>query len=624
MKHPVRTAHTVTEELSATTHRSQCRRGPLRTAASLLAAVALTGGMMAASVLVVGTGPSGAATTPTPPNTMYVLNTTGSSLLSFAPGATGNVAPSSTVSGAGSTLNSPSAAALDSSGNIWVANDLANTVVEFTQTQLATGGAPAPTVTLAATANSLDNPTSLVFDRSGDLWVSNATNNSVVEFTPSQLATSGAPVPKVTITSDGVVPASISAPGSLAVDGSGNLWIGNAGNNTVVRLTPTQLSATGTPTPAVTLTSTANSLDNPNSLVFDRSGDLWVSNATNSSVVEFTPSQLAASGAPAPSITLSSNTTNLDGPHGLTFDSFGNLWVGNSLGNSITEFAPALLAASGTPTPTATLTGLATGLSGPAGVVFVPSTGYTLAASDGGIFNYGGSGFFGSQGGSPLNKPIVGMAGSPDGLGYWLVASDGGIFNFGDAGFYGSHGGSPLNKPVVGMAATPDGKGYWLVASDGGIFTYGDATFHGSHGASPLNKPIVGMAATGDGGGYWLVASDGGIFNYGDAGFCGSHGGSPLNKPIVGMAASSDSGGYWLVASDGGIFTYGDAGFYGSAGSIALNKPIVGMAATPDGGGYWLVASDGGIFTYGDAGFFGSHGGSPLNKPIVAMAGPYG
>ena len=41
----------------------------------------------------------------------------------------------------------------------------------------------------------------------------------------------------------------------------------------------------------------------------------------------------------------------------------------------------------------------------------------------------------------------------------------------------------PLNKPIVGMAATPDGKGYWLVASDGGIFTYGDATFYGSTGA---------------------------------------------------------------------------------------------------------------------------------------------
>jgi hypothetical protein len=77
--------------------------------------------------------------------------------------------------------------------------------------------------------------------------------------------------------------------------------------------------------------------------------------------------------------------------------------------------------------------------------------------------------------------------------GYRLVASDGGIFSFGDANFYGSTGAMTLNKPIVGMASTPDGKGYWLVASDGGIFSFGDASFYGSTGAMTLNKPIVGM-----------------------------------------------------------------------------------------------------------------------------------
>ncbi|MFZ0664834.1 MAG: hypothetical protein WAM97_03705, partial [Acidimicrobiales bacterium] len=96
------------------------------------------------------------------------------------------------------------------------------------------------------------------------------------------------------------------------------------------------------------------------------------------------------------------------------------------------------------------------------------SRGYRLAASDGGVFSYGGAPFFGSMGGKRLAAPIVGMASTPDGGGYWLVASDGGIFSFGDAGFYGSMGGRHLAKPIVGMASTPDGRGYWLVASDGG------------------------------------------------------------------------------------------------------------------------------------------------------------
>ncbi len=246
--------------------------------------------------------------------------------------------------------------------------------------------------------------------------------------------------------------------------------------------------------------------------------------------------------------------------------------------------------------------------------------GYWLTASDGGIFTYGHAGFFGSTGALPLNKPIVGMASTPNDQGYWLVASDGGIFTFGDAPFLGSTGALRLNQPIVGMATTPDGAGYWLVASDGGIFTFGDAHFLGSTGALRLNRPIVGMAPTPDGGGYWLVASDGGIFTFGDAPFLGSTGALRLNRPIVGMAATRNGGGYWLVASDGGIFTFGDAPFLGSTGALRLNQPIVGMAATLTGNGYWLVASDGGIFTFGDAGFYGSAGAIRLNRPIVGMA----
>ena len=168
---------------------------------------------------------------------------------------------------------------------------------------------------------------------------------------------------------------------------------------------------------------------------------------------------------------------------------------------------------------------------------FVASTpGYRLVAADGGLFSYTTGAFYGSMGGKPLDKPIVGMADAPTGMGYWEVASDGGIFSFGSSKFYGSMGGKPLNEPIVGMAATATGMGYWEVASDGGIFSFGNAKFYGSMGGKPLNEPIVGMATTATGMGYWEVASDGGIFSFGTATFRGSMGGKPLNKPIVGMA----------------------------------------------------------------------------------------
>jgi hypothetical protein len=226
----------------------------------------------------------------------------------------------------------------------------------------------------------------------------------------------------------------------------------------------------------------------------------------------------------------------------------------------------------------------------------------------------GDANFYGSMGGQPLNKPIVGMAYDPATGGYWEVASDGGLFAF-NAPFYGSMGGKPLNSPIVGMAYDPATGGYWEVASDGGLFAF-NAPFYGSMGGKPLNSPIVGMAYDSATDGYWEVASDGGLFAF-NAPFEGSMGGRALNKPIVGMAYDSATGGYWEVASDGGLFAF-SASFYGSMGGQPLNKPIVGMAASADGG-YWEVASDGGIFNF-NAGFYGSMGGSPLNKPIVGMA----
>ena len=232
--------------------------------------------------------------------------------------------------------------------------------------------------------------------------------------------------------------------------------------------------------------------------------------------------------------------------------------------------------------------------------------------------NFGTAGFYGPSGGLQLNAPAVGMASTASGNGYWIVASDGGIFNYGDAGFFGSAGACRcLNKPIVGMAVTKDGGGYWLVASDGGVFNYGDAGFFGSAGSLPLNAPIVGMAATPDGGGYWLVASDGGIFSYGDAIFYGSTGSIDPNKPVVGMATSPGGTGYWLVASDGGIFNYGTAPFLGSMGGTPLNAPIVGMAVGP--GGYWIAAVDGGVFNFGTP-FLGSMGGQSNSNPIRAIA----
>ena len=248
--------------------------------------------------------------------------------------------------------------------------------------------------------------------------------------------------------------------------------------------------------------------------------------------------------------------------------------------------------------------------------------GYWLASADGGVYAEGSAEYFGSLRSVPLNGPIVGMAGMPDGKGYWLAAMDGGVFAFGDARFHGSMGGVRLNQPIVGMASTADGKGYWLVASDGGIFSFGDATFYGSMGGTPLNQPVTAIAPTADGKGYWLVASDGGIFSFGDAHFYGSTGGLVLNDPVVSMVAEPHDRGYLLVATDGGIFAFGTVGYYGSLGGGYGGDPhdvppVAGMVLTPDARGYWLLEPDGWSYSFSDP---ADPSSSRTRAAIVAVA----
>ncbi len=58
-----------------------------------------------------------------------------------------------------------------------------------------------------------------------------------------------------------------------------------------------------------------------------------------------------------------------------------------------------------------------------------------------------------------LNGTPIAVSSNPaPSRGYWEVASDGGIFSFGGASFYGSEGGKPLNAPIVGIAAPPTAR----------------------------------------------------------------------------------------------------------------------------------------------------------------------
>ena len=80
-------------------------------------------------------------------------------------------------------------------------------------------------------------------------------------------------------------------------DQDGDLWAGNYGTDTVVEFTRADLATSGSPRPTVTLTSPV--FIEPGDVAIDRAGDLWVPTAVNG-VLGFTKDQLTKSGSPTP------------------------------------------------------------------------------------------------------------------------------------------------------------------------------------------------------------------------------------------------------------------------------------------------------------------------------------
>jgi len=280
----------------------------------------------------------------------------GASKLGF--GGNSQALPSVTLSTPAGGSNA--AMAFDAQSHLWTLNSATNTLLEFTPQQLASSATPTPVKTIGSSAGSLSRPAALAFDSSGNLWVANLGNDTIVVFTAYQLAQVDNPIPGLVISANtsGFSP-TLNGVSSLAFDKSGNLWVLNAASpETIVRFTPDQLMRSGTPIPAVIL---YPGLSAGSSLAFDSSGNLWVSDYGSSTLVMYTAAQLLPSGnasSPMPTVRLSSHNGSLSNPAGLAFDSSGDLWVANLGNNTLVEFTPDQLTASGSPDAMSTISGL--------------------------------------------------------------------------------------------------------------------------------------------------------------------------------------------------------------------------------------------------------------------------
>ncbi len=251
---------------------------------------------------------AGASSTFDAAGDLWVGDSAGNTLTEYAAAqlaATGT--PSATVSITGPALAGPVGLVFDQSGNLWVSNFNANTIIEFTPTQLHRGGALKPTIVVSGLA--LDGPARMSFDASGNLWIANTLSSTVVALAPSSLVSSGTPLPAITLTASD---SSLDGPTGLAFDQSGDLWVANSVGSSIVAFNPSQIAASGSTTPYETLFLPSTSLT-PTAVAFDNNGDLWTNSTAGSAILEYTGTQLAVGDTvpPATVITVTGVPANL-------------------------------------------------------------------------------------------------------------------------------------------------------------------------------------------------------------------------------------------------------------------------------------------------------------------------
>lgn len=250
--------------------------------------------------------PVGGAGPCAPPATnehrLYVANDGGGNDLQFTPPYTG--APATLAA-----VGNPVWLNFDHSGNLFVAafgssgyTSSGGGIVEWAPPY--TGAA------LATIGNGiLAGPRGDVLDNTGQLFVTDQSNNRVVQFVPPYTA---APTTLF----------SISSPYGITLDAACDLFVTN-GSATYEYVRP----YTGAP---ITV---APGVTNPLGMTFDGSANLFVSDSSANRILEFAPPY---TGAPLATITLA----NGSGPIGLAMDASFDLFVDEYSVSTIVEYAP--------------------------------------------------------------------------------------------------------------------------------------------------------------------------------------------------------------------------------------------------------------------------------------------
>ena len=199
--------------------------------------------------------------------------------------------PQTTV---GSGLNQPTGVAVDGAGDVFIADNKNDRVVE-----VPAGGGAQTTV-----GSGLSMPQGVAVDGAGDVFIVDTYNSRVVEVP----AGGGAQT---------TVGSGLLYPTGVAVDGAGDVFIADNNNSRVV-----EVPAGGGPQ-----TTVGSGLYYPYGVAVDGAGDVFIADTDNSRVVE-----VPAGGGPQTTV---GNGLNL--PYGVAVDGAGHVFIADTYNNRVVE-----------------------------------------------------------------------------------------------------------------------------------------------------------------------------------------------------------------------------------------------------------------------------------------------
>ena len=288
-------------------------------------------------------------------------------------GSTGtlNEAPTATIHGTNSGLDFPFSLALDSNRNIYVAEESASTVFVFPALGSSTGLLDeSPLASIAGSNTDLVVPAGIALDSSDNIYVGDAGSSSVTVYPPLGSSTGlldEAPTAIITGSSTDLV-----APFGVALDSNRNIFVAVPGVDSLF-VYPAVGGSTGTlndaPIAAISTTQTT-AIKFPEGIALDSNSNIYVADEAPSVKVY----AAGSNGNAAPLATISGGNTTLSIPEGIALDSFGKIYVADQGIPSVTVYPP-LGSSTGAldVAPVATITGSNTGLDEPVGIALDPS-----------------------------------------------------------------------------------------------------------------------------------------------------------------------------------------------------------------------------------------------------------